>query len=352
MVSAAAASAIGEYTDTMVEFSPDVTITVPAFDDDEDDLNDFAGAAFVVTFTRVEGSDEGCNATESESWVVSDSGAVVRTSLAAVLVGSVAGATDPCQYDVVPTLTGTGLIRDPDEPEMMMVSSAAASATATYLNTESEFSPMFAFTVPFFDFDGDGNNDFNGQTIEVFLARVEGSNEECTEEPAMLIWSIPVGRGAAIIQDTADAVLVNRPQGAASRCEYTATLGGSLDSRSDEYEGELFPDLGGVIEAVTAGTELIEVTFSFDRTSFSPAIAISVPNFDDDGDGVNDFSGSTFEFSFTPVAGSVGLCTTGATETRAVGDDGSVALMGEAAILLDSTETQEIGEPTAPVNMM
>ena len=76
------------------------------------------------------------------------------------------------------------------------------------------------------------------------------------------------------------------------------------------------------------------------ETTFLPDVSIMVPAFDESDENSRDFSGTTFAVSFTPAAGSVAGCTTGAGEVWEVDSNGDVIRQDES-----SPATQLVDRP-------
>ena len=103
-VSGSDKTAAAEYqTSILVEFTPEVTITIPGTDAGGDGVNDFTGTDITVTFAPVGSTPVGCTATASEVWQIDAAGTATRQSnegAAFVLVGRPAGQENSCSYTV------------------------------------------------------------------------------------------------------------------------------------------------------------------------------------------------------------------------------------------------------------
>ena len=249
-VSAEAVSAAATYINAESLFSPEVTVMVPDFDDDGDGVNNYAGTDIVVSFAAVGGSDPGCAAV-TQTWRISDGGAAVLSGGPAVLVDRPEGVTSRCSYDVVfpPSAAGGDLVRT--SSGSVVVSAAAVSAAATYINAESMFSPEVTVTVPQTS-DGGGVNLYAGVDIVVSFAAVNSSDPGCTA--ATQTWRINDG-GTAVLSG-GSAVLVDRPQGVTSRCSYNVVFPASAAG------GDLVRTSSGAVvvsaEAVSAFCDLYQ----------------------------------------------------------------------------------------------
>lgn len=134
------------YSDFQATFRPDVNISVPDFDDNGDNRNDFAGARIRVEFDRVRGSHTSCSRNTSFILLVDgdgDANYTTESNQSLGLVNIPRGETSPCEYDVefpatvtlsanrslVLSSTGSGPI------------STTVPVTAAYVNGQSQFTP-------------------------------------------------------------------------------------------------------------------------------------------------------------------------------------------------------------------
>ena len=330
LVSAASVLVSVGYVSSRSVFSPAVAILVPDFDDDNGEVDGFVGAEFRVRFVPVAGSGVGCVSEASEVWKIGDGRVVVRSGGGAVLADQPVGATDSCEYTVVFPETVAGSVRGLAlmAAEPVVVSAASVSVAAVYMYARSVFSPVVAITVPSFDDNNDGNNDYWHTRINVSFRRVWGSDSGCTKT-ASGTWGVE-SDGSVTRRLGRGAVLVGYPEGVASRCKYYVTSRTSYNS-----DRGLIQKWGRIIIAASRSVDLVYVNA---RTVFSPVVAISVPDIDEDDDGSNDFSGTSFVVSFVPVAGSDVGCTETASEVWKVGDGGVVARSGATAVLVARPE--------------
>jgi len=134
VVSDAVKAVVGVYgqSDRTV-FSPEVTVTVPSTGGG---ANLYAGVDIVVSFAAVGGSDSGCVVVGSETWRINDGGTTTLSGGSAVLVDRPQGVASRCSYNAIfpASAAGGALVRTLAGPAV--VSAAARSAAATYINAE------------------------------------------------------------------------------------------------------------------------------------------------------------------------------------------------------------------------
>ncbi len=313
-------------------FSPMEDITVPQLDADGDGVNDFSGVKFQVGFAQnwqLSGGSGHCSDTIVKTYVVQDSGDVVVSGTKPVLIDRSAGATLGCVYNVV-LLAPDGLTR-PNLYPFSFLSAANRTLSVHFLATPaSTFIADVSISVPQTDANGDGNNDFSGTRFEVTFRRVFGSNVGCTDSAS----------GTYVVRDNgvvtvagAELVLVNRPVGGIVRkCEYAVvwpTIAGfTRKPGSTTTVSSWLSYVNSVVAAdktASASYEATDPVVDTAATSFSPTVDISVPQLDADGDGVNDFAGTGFVVTFRRVFGSDVGCTSSASRTYVVQNDGTVS---------------------------
>ena len=322
-IDAEAMEARATYARSESLFSPDITIMVPAVDA-------LAGTEIVVGFVPVANSHSDCPTGASETWVVGTGGSVTRQSnggVAAVLVNVPAGETSRCEYDVrfpTPVAVAVGALTLTSGGSAT-VSSAAKEAAASYESTASMFSPAITIEVPDID-DDDGNNVFAEAEISVSYTVMAGSPAGCTIRDNG-VWVVGAG---GVVERRGDAtVLVDRPAGQTSRCEYVVGFPSTVTAVTASAEVMTLASTTPVTVSFTAK----EATASYVNT-FSPEITIMVPDIDDD-DGDNVFAETTFMVSFAPVDGSHAGCLADVVEVWVVGAGGVATRQGGAALLVD-----------------
>jgi len=198
---------------------------------------------------------------------------------------------------------------------LVAVSALAPAAAATYASSaDTMFSPVVNIAVPGFDDDADGVNDFVGASLLVGFEPAAGSDAGCSGS-ASGTWQVD-SNGAVVLTGGA-VVLVDRPAGSAARCEYTAGFPGSATG------GDLVRTSAELV-TVNATVAAVAAYASSADTMFSPVVSFAVPNFDDDADGVNDFTGASLVVVFEPAANSDSGCTGSASGTWQVDSSGNV----------------------------
>ena len=324
VVSAASASVAAVYENAGSTFSPDISITVPDLDVDEDGIHDLSGKHIGVVFRRVVGSNNECNNHDGETWVVGDDGTVTRLSRAfsagssVVLVDRLVGVSSSCEYtadfpDSIPgTISNRGGALRLVSGDGVVVSAASASVAAVYENAGSTFSPDISISVPDLDVDDDGIHDLSGTRISVVFRRVVGSNNACDpigfrggeswvvgddgtvrreRFPSFLFGHISEARflqGAVVFVDSLG--------GASSGCEYTADF--------TDVVGGVFRLVSGDGVVVSAASASVVAVYENAGNVFSPDISITVPDLDVDEDGIHDLSGKHIGVVFSAVVGS------------------------------------------------
>ena len=320
-------SASAVYVNVETLFEPEVAISAPVFDDDADGGEDFLGVDIKITFSRLVGSNAGCTETASEVRRVSAGGAatLVGSSSPVSLVNRPEGVVSPCAYAVEFEVLGAAAGRLVSESGGPFRVSAAVSATVGYVNTATMFSPAVEVTVPAID-------DLSGTEITVGFAPVNGSNVGCTET-ASEVWLVGTGGAVARPDGQAAATLVDRPQGADSRCQYTATFPDTVAVSG--RAGDLVL-ISGFSEVVSGAATAAAGSYESSENVFSPEVAITGP-------AVDRFDGTEIRVSFVPVMNSHTGCSTGVVEMWRVSTGGNVVLQGSAARLVDRPQGQTTG---------
>ena len=302
-------------------FSPSVSIAVPQIDA-ADGNSIFAGTTFAVVFTRANNSHHNCTSEASETWRVDDAGTTARQGSPVGLVDRPAGQTSRCPYNVRFQQTVSTAVGDLElvSESLVEVSAASLSAEATYTNL---FVPDVDITVSATDF-------FSGATIAVTFTSATSPPNGCTES-ASERWRL--NNDGSLTRVGSGASLADYPPGMPDRCSYGV-----------EFQ-ETVPDDAGVLMLVPPSSPLLVSATS--RTvaasyvsRFFPDVSITVLDIDEDGDGVNDFSGIDITIEFSPISDAPSGCTDIVEETWQVGDDGVAQRSGEATPLSDLPEGQ------------
>ena len=178
--SAESASVDADYVTAESMFDPDVTISAPVLDDNEDGEEDFLRINIRITFSPVANSDPGCTASVSVTWRVRVGGdaTLVGGQTPVSLVNRPAGVTRPCSYDVSFRVLGAGVDRLALETAgAFMVSAVASPVAVRYVNTATMFSPAVAVEVPAAGPDGAS---LPATTFTATFSRVAAADAGCT----------------------------------------------------------------------------------------------------------------------------------------------------------------------------
>lgn len=103
--------------------------------------------------------------------------------------------------------------------------------------------------------------------------------------------------------------------------------------------GLSFPDLSGdglkrISDAevdVNANSSSASVSYA---NTFAPSLTVLVPMIDEDGNDVNDLSGTTLIINYNPFSTSDSNCSSGGSETYLIGSSTSASLSGSAVSLI------------------
>ena len=332
-------------------FRPLANITVENIDRDGDGVHDLDGRRIEIKFYPVAGSLSGCAPlVDKEEWIIRDNGSVRRTTDAARLTYRVQGVNAPCVYDVIwpASLTQPGGVFLPFSGVFLpsggsflalseaspTVQGNSVNVTASYRVTQTEFSPELSPRVADVDEDNDDRHDFAGTRLDVRISPATDSRPECSA-PQVERWEI-LQDGSLTKLDVTQ--LVDRPLGLSYRCKYWVTFPNSNSAPADSSpdadlkSGNLFrtSERSVNIQAIKRTASVSYLEF---QTKFLPEVAVSVPDHDDDNNGINDFSGTDIRVSFTPVAGSNAGCTSSANGLWRVQDDGRLKVSASAPLV-------------------
>lgn len=324
-VSAQSRAATASYVPGETRYTPDVEIIVPDSDLNKDGSNDFTGTLFDIVFS----SAGGCSTSATQRHIVRSDGSVPVLSTAN-LVDFPKGSGVSCTYNVT----------WPDVSRLVKPSNAPGSSSATlgtlrieYTASLTTFSPEITITVPQVDEDRDGTNDFANTQFVVRIVRTS-ERSECTESRSEIY---VVDDNGTVTLSNAAAELVGLPEGGESLCAYRIEwpttediVGLALGAVSSSHLSVISNRASASYVLPSAmPTDSNDGSGSGDSgtnteplATTSPVIRISVPDRDDNGDGNNDFSGTTFNVGFTSDTED---CTPSASETHVVGDDGNVS---------------------------
>jgi len=324
---------VAEFT-SRTAFQPSVTVTVPQTQDTPDGTNDHSGQRINIEFSRTTGISSGCTANFSVTYEVADDGSVglAQGSTLPTMTDQPAGQTGRCVYTAaLPNRVGDLALQG---SVGRTVYAGSPRFAAAYSAVTTHFTPAVAITVPQVNDDGDTANDLSGTNLEVTFTRVSGSNNGCTQTATVTTTIADDGTAPIIIPTTlADdgitpiatpTTLVNRPQGANARCRYDVAFEATVGMLT------LQPGSTTVLDATSPTAT---ATYFAATSSFMPAIGITVPQISDNDPAVNDYSGTEFDLTFTPVSGADSGCTQTATGTATVADDGTVPTTTQAMLV-------------------
>lgn len=315
-------------------FEPDVRISVPQQDTDNNGVNDFAGSKFWVSFDRMPGASVKCsgfygyNSSNSSSisywYVVADDGSVGLQfeSSGPVLVDVPVGESGRCRYEVSfpnPVRVSGSSHLGLTSASNVLVSAMSGVAFASY-TTASTFESNVRISVPQVDANTDGKNDFAGITFQVNFQKTVDSHSKCTSRDTV-VYKIANDGSVGLRYIPSGPVLVDVPVGESSPCKYKVSFPNAVAATGDMHLGLE----SGASELVSASSKIALAGYSVVNT-FIPTVMISVPMIDINNDGVNDFASTEFLVVFRRTLGSASRCTSRVSVWYAVANDGSVGL--------------------------
>ncbi len=293
-------------------FPVSISLTVPQVDGNSDSANDHSGTRFVVGFEPQLGSHSGCR-TAAATYEVNDAGSVVRSSFGdpVALVGTPSGTRSRCIYNVTYTnpVASAGGHLAVEAGATATVSNAARSVTASYA-AATVFVPSVSITVPPTDSNGDSVNDYRGTSFGVVFAPVAGSNGGCNQVGSIYV----VGDSATAALDSRSIrpTLVNVPSGTTTSCQYSVAMDEAVVTPAGATAAGATLVLGaGATSMVSAAASSVSASYALDTsgdTHFTPALTITVPKTDSDGNGRPDAAETSIPVNFKPVAGSDSGC--------------------------------------------
>lgn len=280
-------------------FTPSVKITVPQTDADGNGANDLSGTRFDIGFSPAEGSVAGCTTTASGAYVVQDSGTVTVSGTAPLLVDRPAGETARCSYVIGwPNVDGLKLRAGATADVSATTPVDSVSQTMVKATYDAAFTPTITVTVPDLDENDDDNNDFAGTTVRISYRSRSGAGCSYGVEGYV------VGNDGIGALSGPAAVLVKYPTSAAEGvlCVYWLSLTSNSSDTLVAPPSFRYSSSRPEVDADNSSDSFPLVTV------FSPAISITVPQVDADGNSINDFSGAGFSIRFTREAGSHPSC--------------------------------------------
>lgn len=212
-ISANSSSASVSYANT---FTLSLTVLVPMIDEDDNDVNDLSGTALTINYNPFSTSDTNCSSGGSETYLIGSSTSTTLSGSSVSLIGQIGGAAQECIYDVA----FDDLVTDSEKlsnqyrfmPQTKFSSQSASISIATV------FSPTLNITVPQFDDNNDGRNDFSGVRFYVYFTPQSGNPPGCTSFESVIY---QVRDNGQVTLEGRDAVLVDVPAGQSSSCTYT-----------------------------------------------------------------------------------------------------------------------------------
>lgn len=329
------------YLEAASNFTPTVDITLPDRDGAATGQDLFAGAAFVVGFTPVSGSNADCTGAVSYTYTVGTDGALTPSPAVRELVDVLLGQAARCEYDVsvgpasVDSAAGAAftwsLDQDSSPAPTSMVSKGSEAVTASYsLDGDTTFTLAPDVTVP--DYNSDDNpasHAFAGEQVSVGVARTGGPSSDCSAA-STITWTI----GADGSLSTTDSLaLVDYPDGETTRCVYGLTWS------ANEVGAGTPAKLGlhtGASTSASGTARAIAAEYRAPTSNFMPSVSGSVELVDEDGDEVHDLSGVTLEVGYDAAEGADSGCSgsgtaPGVSEVYVVGDDGMLSLDASSA---------------------
>lgn len=314
-------------------FSPQIQIGIPQTDLDEDGVNDFSGITFDILFIENSGYASVCS-WESINYVIRADGKVEPEDNNFRLLNSPENMDITCLYSA--RINNGKLLRNirafllPGKTEGIMLAEtsnndvSAASPTKSFdfvpFFEPGYFSPDFTISAPYIDTDDDGISDLSGKNIR-FVYR--GYTIPCVElQHDDLVETYTVGNRGTVTLSSSAARLLNRAYDTGLPCRYATLYSIPFAERKVEaLDIELYRTDDATYWTTEANRS---AKFSF-GSKFLPNISITVPQIDDDNDGINDFSGRTISVDFSRSAGAPSDCSkipTTLSYTAEVGDDG------------------------------
>lgn len=322
------------YESTEISFVPNVNIAVPLVDEDDNSENDFAGTSIAVSFAPVGDDTTVCTPSIRVTYTVGNDGNV--SGATPTLVAYPLDAVSECTYTAeLPSKSGDLVLQSTSLLPVSYASNAVSFSLA------SVFKPIVNIGVPRIDDNEDGLNDFAGTTLTASFSPEDGSNTGCTQDTSSTYTVGSDMDDAGIhgdIQGEAPT-LIEYPPGASQSCAYIVDFqrsGGNLVLETKYVIRYITIRGQPYVSTTIAGPDYVAyVQYAPDyvrgaygtnfATYFTPDINISVPQVDEDTDGINDFAGTSFIISFSKIPEKNASCTSSATVTYTVERSGEVA---------------------------
>lgn len=287
-------------------FTPNVTLSLPDVDINNDGKKDFVGDDLTVSYRKISTANDTCSMPVDETFEVQNGGATVRKvgTAEARLVGRLVGETTACSYDITwPVIVGI---------HQQSGASTGVSVSDRDISTiyHTVFSHDVVIILPDIDENSDSINDFLGNDLIVRYSKISTANTGCSLSEYD---TFEVQNDGSVMRKmgTVSARLVDRIGGVANACKYNV----------------VWPDIEGLHWQSSASSEVSKTEDSISAeyyNMFNPIMNISVPNLDVDSNDENDFSDTVFTVSYERVQSSNDVCTLSASVSYIVDDRGSV----------------------------
>ena len=310
-------------------FRPVVSITVPPTPQGETEHPN-TNAPFHVRIASASGPTSNCPQTVNLTLRIQPDGSVrlPQGTQAPTLLGRPRSSSTNCVYNV----TFPAKVRDLElqAGATAQISLANRDARATYVKSTttptpkaSTFEPNVGVAVPA-NPRGVSVSPYAGTRINIRFTPARGSNSGCSQSVTIPLTvsnsgQAQGGRGVGAF------TLVDVPVGATVGCGYDVSFPAKVDKLT------LKP---GATTFVSAGAKRVRASYAAapQASTFVPGVAISVPA-NPSGVSVSPYAGTRFNVQFAPATGSNSGCTSSATSTLRVHNDGSVRDVSEATLI-------------------
>lgn len=326
-VTASSSSISGSYSATSpvsgTSFDPDVTVSVPWVDEGDDEVHDFSGAGLWIQYST---RTRGCASRVFEKLMIEDGGSTAVDGTAVRLAEYPAGATTGlgCNYVVEPYLSSRSDLSKPPGLGQSVAVTATGEASISFATI---FIPSISITVPQTDADNNRVNDFSGIYFKVRFYPVGGFSSGCTRSSYETHGVKSSGKVGVVARGN---VLVDRLASSTSRCSYRLEFPGSgLPSTFDSDVIPLYLQSGAsstISAASNSGSASYLTTYTPSGSSFRPKPRFSIPDLDENDDGINDYSGTIFLIEY--IDNHDHSCPESVFEKYIVADDGTLSVHG------------------------
>ena len=310
-------------------FQPVVNITVPPTPAGETEHPN-TNAPFHVRIASASGPTSSCPQTVNLTLRIQPDGSVrlPQGAQAPTLLATPRGETTNCVYNV----TFPAKVRNLElqAGATAQISGASRTARATYAKSTttptpkaSTFEPNVGIAVPA-NPPGVTQSPYAGTRINIRFTPASGSNSGCSPSITIPLTVSNSGQAQGGLGVGA-FTLVDVPVGATVGCGYDV----SFPAKAGKLT--LKP---GATTFVSAGSKRVRAVYvaAPAASTFVPGVAISVPA-NPSGVSVSPYAGTRFNVQFAPVSGANSGCTSSATSTLRVHNDGSVRDVSEATLI-------------------